>query len=52
MHGDKRRSLESGCLGVKEVSADVETRDVTNGCCVGKNAAEGRGNIFRSVWDN
>lgn len=42
---------ESGCSGVKKVSADVEPRDVTNRCSVGKQW-RGTGNIFRSVWDN
>lgn len=33
---DKSRSLESGCLRVKKVSADGETRNVVNRRCVGK----------------
>lgn len=34
--GDKRGFGESGCSGVKKVSADVEPRNVTNHCSVGK----------------
>lgn len=49
--GDKGGSLESGCLWVEKVSADAETWDVMNRCCVGK-LEKGTGNIFRSVWDN
>ena len=49
--GDKCRSLESGCSGVKKVSADVGTRNVMTRRCVGK-LGGGTGNIFRSVWDN
>lgn len=49
--GDKCRSLESGCLRVTKVSADVEMWNVMNRFCVGK-LRKGTGNIFRSVWDN
>lgn len=34
--GDKRGLGESGCSGVKKVSADVEPRNVMNRCSVGK----------------
>lgn len=44
--GDKCRLLESGCSGVKKVSADAETRDVMTRRCVGK-LGRGTGEYFQ-----